>query len=82
MSETSKTEWYDKAVKALQLAGKSVETQKSYARAVRMLVDYTKKDPNDITEEELQDYFLYRINSNKWSNNTMIVFYPPFTHAG
>ncbi len=75
MREILKTVWYDKTVKVLQLAGKAEGTQEGYARAVRMLIEFTKKDPNDITEKELQDYFLFRINSTKWANNTMKACY-------
>lgn len=69
--------WYDKMVKMLQLNGKGDSSQKAYARAVRMLVDHYHKDPDLITEEELQNYFLYRRNTSKWAPNTMRI-----CHAG
>ncbi len=73
--EALKTMYYEKAVKALQLAGMAEGTQEDYARAVRMLIEFTKKDPNDITEEELQDYFLFRRNITKWRDSTIRVCY-------
>jgi site-specific recombinase XerD len=69
------TNWYENSVKALQLNGKGERTQQSYTRAVRMLTEFYKKTPDQITEEELQDYFLHRKNVNKWSPNTMRICY-------
>ena len=42
-----KTPWYDKAVEALKLNGKSERTQEAYARHVRKLIEfYDGKDPD------------------------------------
>jgi len=68
-------DWYDKMVKALQLNGKGERSQQAYARAVRMLVQFYGKSPDEIAEEELQDYFLHRKNVSKWSPNTMRICY-------
>ena len=68
-------DWYDKMVKALQLNGKGERSQQAYARAVRMLVQFYGKSPDEIAEEELQDYFLHRKNLSKWSPNTMRICY-------
>jgi len=35
MSHTLQTPWYNKTIKALQLAGKGDKTRESYARSVR-----------------------------------------------
>jgi integrase/recombinase XerD len=67
--------WYEKAVKALQLNGMAGRTQDAYARAVRMLVEHYDKTPDLVTEEELQEYFLHRKNVCKWSPNTMRICY-------
>lgn len=67
--------WYDKAVKALQLNGMAERTQDAYARSVRMLVDYYHKTPDLVTEDELQEYFLHRKNGCNWSPNTMRICY-------
>jgi site-specific recombinase XerD len=67
--------WYEKAVKTLQLNGMAERTQDGYARAVRMLVEHYNKTPDLITEEELQEYFLHRKNVSKWSPNTMRICY-------
>jgi len=42
---------------------------------VRQLVDFYGKTPDQITETELEDYFLHRKNSNKWSAATMLISY-------
>jgi hypothetical protein len=68
-------DWYDKMIKALQLNGKGERSQQAYARAVRMLVQFYGKSPDEIAEDELQDYFLHRKNVSKWSPNTMRICY-------
>lgn len=68
--------WYEKSIKALQLNGMAERTQEGYTRAVRMLVEhFDNKTPDLITEEELQEYFLHRKNTCKWSPNTMRICY-------
>jgi site-specific recombinase XerD len=62
-------------IKALQLNGKGERTQEAYARALRMLVEFYGKSPDLITEEELQNYFLHRKNTDHWSPNTMRICY-------
>jgi len=69
------TDWKEKMVKALQLNGKGERTQQAYARAVRMLTQFNRKMPDEITEEELQNYFLHRKNVSKWSPKTMRICY-------
>jgi len=75
MKKVLRTEWYDKTVKALQINGKGERTQQAYARAVRQLIEFSGKDPNLITEQELQDYFLHRRNVTEWSPNTLKICY-------
>lgn len=69
------TPWYDKAVEALKLNGKSERTQEAYARHVRKLIEFHHKDPDQITEEELRKYFIHRQDVNKWQSNTMRICY-------
>jgi integrase/recombinase XerD len=75
MSKVLKTPWYDETVKALQLNGKSESTQEAYARAVRLLIQFYGKEPNLISEKELQEYFLYRKNTCKWAPQTLKISY-------
>ncbi len=71
------TDWYEKSMRALQLAGKGERTQQAYTRSVRKLVEFFDKTPDQISETELQDYFLHRRNIDEWSPNTMRI-----AHAG
>ena len=68
-------DYYQKSIRALQLAGMSDRTQECYTRSVRQLVDFYGKTPDLITEQELQDYFLHRRNIDKWSAATMRIGY-------
>jgi len=69
------TPWYDKAVEALKLNGKSERTQEAYVRHVRKLIEFQHKDPDRISEEELRKYFIHRQEINKWQTNTMRICY-------
>jgi len=55
----------------LQLQGMSVRTQQAYTRVVRLLGDHYRKPPDQITEEELRQYFLHVKNVKRWSRATM-----------
>ena len=68
-------DYYQKSMRALQLAGMSKRTQQCYTRSVRMLVEFYNKTPDLISEQELQDYFLHRKNVDKWSAATMRICY-------
>jgi integrase/recombinase XerD len=68
-------DYFQKSMRALQLAGMSDRTQECYTRSVRQLVDFYGKTPDQITEQELQDYFLHRKNIDKWSAATMRIAY-------
>jgi integrase/recombinase XerD len=69
------TEYYQQSIRALQLAGMSERTQQCYTRSVRQLVDFYDKTPDQITEKELEEYFLHRRNVTKWSAATMRICY-------
>jgi site-specific recombinase XerD len=68
-------DYYTKAIEALQLAGMSESTQLCYARSVRQLVDHCGKTPDLITEQQLKDYFLHRINESDWAPATVKICY-------
>lgn len=79
------TDWYENSLRALQLAGMGERTQKCYTRAVRQAVEFHGKTPDAISETELQDYFLYRLNETGWSPATMRICHSGlkffFTHV-
>jgi site-specific recombinase XerD len=64
-------DYYHRSIRALQLAGMSERTQESYTRTVRQLVDFCGKTPDQISEKEVEDYFLHRKNIDQWSPATM-----------
>ena len=68
-------DYFNRSIRALQLAGMSERTQQCYTRSVRMLVDFYNKTPDQITEPELEDYFLYRRNVDQWTPATMRICY-------
>ncbi len=68
-------DYYQRSMRALQLAGMSERTQQAYCRSVRMLVEFYNKTPDLISESQLQDYFLHRKNVDKWSAATMRICY-------
>jgi integrase/recombinase XerD len=69
------TDYYEQTMRKLQLNGQCERTQKSYARAVRMLSEFYNKTPDLVTEEELEAYFLHRKNVSNWAPNTMRICY-------
>jgi integrase/recombinase XerD len=69
------TDWYQKAIDALQLNGLGERTQEAYVRALRMLCQFYHKAPDQISETELQQYFLHRKNQDGWSPSTLRICY-------
>ena len=61
------TELRKRMIESLQLRGLSERTQEAYLRAVRQLAEHYHKSPDLVTEEELQQYFLYIKNVKKYS---------------
>jgi len=72
---TATDEWFRKSINTLSLNGKAERTQEAYTRALRMLCEFYGKPPQDITEPELEAYFLRRKNEDRWSANTMRICY-------
>jgi integrase/recombinase XerD len=68
-------DWFQKSIDTLSLNGKGERTQQAYTRALRMLVDFYGKRPEEITEAELEAYFLRRKNEDRWSSNTLRICY-------
>jgi len=69
------TDWFQKSMNTLSLNGKGERTQQAYTRALRMLVDFYGKRPEEIGEAELEAYFLRRKNVDRWSSNTLRICY-------
>ncbi len=60
-----------KMIEDMQLHGFADRTQDSYLRAVRQLAAHFNKPPDQISEEELRQYFLYLKNVKKASRSTI-----------
>ncbi|MBA3568193.1 MAG: site-specific integrase [Pyrinomonadaceae bacterium] len=67
------TELRKRMIECLQLRGLSERTQEAYTRAVRQLAAHYHKSPDQISEAELRQYFLYLKNVKHYSRNTMTV---------
>jgi integrase/recombinase XerD len=59
-----------KLIEDMQLHGLSSRTQEVYVVAVRQLADHYGKSPDQISEEELRQYFLYLSQVRKVSPST------------
>jgi integrase/recombinase XerD len=57
----------------MQLRGLSARTQEAYARAVRQLAEHYHRSPDQLTEEELRQYFLYLANDKKVARTTATI---------
>jgi integrase/recombinase XerD len=53
----------------LQLRGMARDTQDNYTRAVRKISEHYHKLPDQISEEELRQYFLYLKNVRKYGRS-------------
>jgi len=60
-------------IEDLQLRGLSARTQTAYVRAVRQLAAHFHKSPDQISEEELRQYFLYLKQEKQAANSSCIV---------
>ncbi len=60
-------------IEDMQLRGLAEDTQRSYLLAVRQLAEHYNKSPDQITEEELRQYFLYLINEKQVAHGTCTV---------
>ncbi len=68
-------DYNEKAIRTLQLAGMTESTQKCYARSVIQLVKHYGKYPDQISEQELEDYFLHKQNEDEWKSSTLRISY-------
>jgi len=58
-------DYLDRNLQDLQLRGMAPSTQDDYVRAVRKIAEHYNKLPDQITEDELREYFLYLKNVRK-----------------
>jgi len=60
-------------IEDMQLRGLAERTQDVYVFAIRQLAEYYSKSPDQITEEELRQYFLYLKNEKQVSRGTSTI---------
>jgi integrase/recombinase XerD len=58
-------------IEDLQLLGKAERTQQAYVRAVRQLADHVNTPPDQLSEEQIRQYFLSVTNVKHWSPSTI-----------
>jgi len=64
-----------KMIDDMQLCDYSDRTQKSYSRAVRQLSNFWHLPTEEISEQQVREYFLYCKNDQDWSASTMRIAY-------
>jgi integrase/recombinase XerD len=62
-----------KMLEDLQLHGFAIRTQEAYLSAVHQLAKYYRKSPDQITEEELRQYFLFLKNEKQAARATCTI---------
>jgi integrase/recombinase XerD len=67
------TELRKRMIECLQLRGLSERTQEAYTRAVRQLAEHYHKSPDQITEEELRQYFLFIKNVKQYARGSSTI---------
>jgi site-specific recombinase XerD len=60
-----------KMIDDMQLCDYADRTQKSYLRSVRQLINFWNRPPEEISEQQVREYFLYCKNDLEWSASTM-----------
>jgi len=70
------TDWFQKSLDSLALAGKAERTREAYTRALRQLCKFHGgRRPESISEAELEAYFLHRKLHDRWSESTLRISY-------
>jgi len=64
---------YQRMSDDLQLGGMSERTHSGYLRAVRKLADYCQDSPDEITEDQLRQFFLHMKNELNYAYGTLRV---------
>jgi integrase/recombinase XerD len=67
------TDWRKRMTEDMQLKGMSERTIEMYLRSIVQLSKYYQKPPDQISEEELRQYFLYNKNHRNWSRTASTI---------
>jgi integrase/recombinase XerD len=65
----------DRMRQDLQLAGLSDRTEEAYLRAVRQLADHFHTPPDQLSEQQVRDYFLHLKNDRKFASASLGIAY-------
>jgi len=66
-AETIFTQNYEKHLQHLKLKGCQPKTIGAYSRAVRRIGGYFEHEINDLSEQQLMDYFVKLLDTHSWS---------------
>lgn len=64
-----------KMIDDMQLCDYADRTQKSYLRSVQQLINFWHRPVEEISEQQVREYFLYCKNDHGWSASTMRIAY-------
>ena len=71
MNVTKTTALRERMLQDLQLAGLSERTQEAYLRAVRKLAAHFRRSPDQLTESQVREYFLFLKNEREFSPSAL-----------
>ena len=71
MNVTKTTALRERMLQDLQLAGLSERTQEAYLRAVRKLAAHFRRPPDQLTEAQVREYFLFLKNEREFSPSAL-----------
>ena len=71
MTATRTSPLRQRMLQDLQLLGLSERTQEAYVRAVRQLAAHFRQSPDQLTEVQVREYFLYLKNDKKFSPSAL-----------
>jgi len=66
-TETTFKQDYEKHLQHLKLKGLQPKTIDAYSRSVRYIGKYFDDDIRNLSEQQLADYFIQRLNTHSWS---------------
>jgi integrase/recombinase XerD len=67
------TDLFTRFAEDMDLAGYSPRSIEMYVRAVRQLTKHYQKSPEEISDEELRQYFLFNKNKRNWSRTASTI---------
>jgi len=66
-TETTFKQDYEKHLQYLELKGFQPKTIDAYSRAIRRIGKYFDDETNDLSEQQLTDYFVDLLGTHSWS---------------